>query len=140
VDVYEGRYHVIGGFFERGLDPIDPFAAMRREIREETGIQSTDIRDQYCLGIVYDVATPHPEMCFLTRLDISLKEVQTRKPEDDEIVQLQILQVNAASLREFILTHHGNISATGEPNLLLYGKWKFGEQWYEDVMKGIQCP
>jgi len=36
VDVYVGRYHVIGGFFERGLDMgvrPDPFAAMRREIR-----------------------------------------------------------------------------------------------------------
>src|SRR6266478_8991348 len=35
VDVYAGRYHVIGGFFERGLDMgerPDPFAAMRREI------------------------------------------------------------------------------------------------------------
>src|SRR5579864_6794075 len=56
VDVYVGRYHVIGGFFERMLDIVqgeqpDPFAAMRREIREETGIQAGDIRDQYCLGV-----------------------------------------------------------------------------------------
>src|SRR5215469_1789057 len=41
VDVSVGRYHVIGGFFERNLDMAvgstqpDPFAAMRREIREE---------------------------------------------------------------------------------------------------------
>src|SRR2546421_2352618 len=42
VDVYVGRYHVIGGFFQRNLDMAsghtqpDPFTAMRREIREET--------------------------------------------------------------------------------------------------------
>src|SRR5207248_1054112 len=66
VDVYVGRYHVIGGFFERDLDMAatqpDPFGAMRREIREETGIQLADIREQYCLGVVYDAATPHGEV------------------------------------------------------------------------------
>src|SRR5262249_18820620 len=88
VDVYNGRYHVIGGFFERALDGgerPDPFAAMRREIREETGIRDNDIRDQYCLGVVYDVTTPHAELCFLTRLAIPLAEVRKRQPEDNEI-------------------------------------------------------
>ncbi|MBV9259509.1 MAG: NUDIX hydrolase, partial [Ktedonobacteraceae bacterium] len=58
VDVYVGRYHVIGGFFERELDmgtQPDPFAAICREIREETGIQVSDIKEQYCLGVVYDL-------------------------------------------------------------------------------------
>jgi hypothetical protein len=75
VDVYNGRYHVIGGFFERELDMTthpDPFQAIRREIREETGIQSADIREQFCLGVVYDLATPHGEICFLTHLNIPI--------------------------------------------------------------------
>ena len=142
VDVYVGRYHVIGGFFERTLDTDqgeqpDPFAAMRREIREETGIQAGDIRDQYCLGVVYDVTTPHAELCFLTRLYIPLAEVHKRQPEDDEIQHLLSLPVTAESLRTFLLDHQGNISATGEPNLILYGRWKFGVMWYEDVMKQL---
>ena len=144
VDIYVGRYHVIGGYFERNLDMAvgctqpDPFAAIRREIREETGILSTDISEQYILGIVYDLATPHTEICFLTRLHIPLSEVQTRQPEDDEIKQLHTLQVTAESLRAFLLRHHGNISATGEPNLLLYGAWKFGMSWYEEIMAAIE--
>ena len=190
VDVYAGRYHVIGGFFERSLDTStslhntsvspdtsnlsyptypsnsssasdpsnptypslatypskastpsiqpDPFAAMRREIREETGIQSDDIREQYCLGLVYDLATPHAEMCFLTLLDIPLEEVQRRQPEDDEIKQLIPLHVTAESLRAFILQHHGNISATGEPNLLFYGAWKLGTSWLNEIIEEIQ--
>lgn len=139
VDVYVGRYHVIGGFFERDLDSDgtahpDPFAAIRREIREETGIQEADIKEQYCLGVVYDLLTPHAEMCFLTRLNIPLAEVLTREPEEDEIKQLHTLQVNAESLRDFIISHHGNISATGEPNLLMYGEWKFGQAWFQEMM------
>src|SRR5205085_10942127 len=108
VDVYNGRYHVIGGFFERELDMTtrpDPFQAIRREIREETGIQPVDIQEQYCLGVVYDVATPHGEICFLTRLNIPLGEVQKRTPEEDEIKELRSLAVTPESLREFVLSN-----------------------------------
>jgi 8-oxo-dGTP pyrophosphatase MutT (NUDIX family) len=141
VDVYNGRYHVIGGFFERELDMTtrpDPFQAMRREIREETGIQSADIQEQYCLGVVYDVATPHGEICFLTRLNIPLAEVQKRTPEENEIKQLLFLAVTPESLRDFVLKHHGNISATGEPNLLMYGGVRFGEEWLEKIMNQLE--
>jgi hypothetical protein len=141
VDVYVGRFHVIGGFFERHLDTTaaspDPFGAICREIREETGIQPDDIAEQYCLAVVYDLTTPHAEMCFLTRLRISLAEVYTRTPEEDEIKQLRSLAVTAESLRAFLLENHGNISATGEPNILLYGALRFGRQWFEEVMVKI---
>ncbi|HEY3993016.1 MAG TPA: NUDIX hydrolase [Ktedonobacteraceae bacterium] len=142
VDVYVGRYHVIGGFFERGLDTStealpDPFAAMRREIHEETGVQSSDIREQYCLGAVYDLLTPHAELCFLIQLHIPLATVLARTPLDREIKHLRSLAITAESLRAFILANHGNISATGEPNLLMYGGWKFGEAWFEDLMQQI---
>jgi len=142
VAVHAGRYHVIAGFFERDRDVDtakrpDPFSAMRREIREETGILYTDIREQFCLGAVYDVMSPHGELCFLTRLNISLAEVRQRVPEDNEIQQLLSLYVTKESLREFVLKNHGNISATGEPNLLMYGAVRFGEEWFEEVMEGI---
>lgn len=143
VDVYVGRYHVIGGFFERSLDTTaqqqpDPFRAMRREIREETGILVADISAQHCLGLVYDLTTPHAELCFLTQLRIPLAEVLQRKPADQEIKTLETLYVTPESLRTFILEHHGNISATGEPNLLFYGAQKFGEEWFTEIMGRIR--
>ncbi len=140
VDVYVGRYHVIGGFFERDLDSTvsqqpDPFGAIRREIREETGILQSDMSEQFCLGVVYDTATPHAEMCFLTGLSISLVEVHNRIPEEDEIKQLEMLKVTETELREFLVKNHGNISATGEPNLLMYGGVRFGGEWFEKMMR-----
>jgi 8-oxo-dGTP pyrophosphatase MutT (NUDIX family) len=145
VDVYVGRYHVIGGFFERDRDSTgsqqpDPFGAICREIREETGIQLSDIREQYCLGVVYDVVTPHAEMCFLTQLNIPLVEVYQRVPEEDEIKRLESLFVTKESLRDFLLKNHGNISATGEPNLLMYGGVRFGEEWFEKLMGRLNRP
>ena len=142
VDVYVGRYHVIGGFFERDRDSTvskrpDPFGAIRREIREETGILQSDIREQFCLGVVDDTATPHAEMCFLTCLTIPLTEVHNRLPEEDEIKQLEMLKATEAELREFLVKNHGNISATGEPNLLMYGGVRFGRAWFEEMLKHL---
>src|SRR5437763_8532356 len=77
VDVYAGRYHAIGGFFERDLDMTttrpDPFAAICREIREETGIQLKDISEQYCRRVVYHPTIPHTQIAILTRLQNSLE-------------------------------------------------------------------
>ncbi len=81
------------------------------------------------------MGTHHGELCFFTKLNISLAEVHTRTPEDDEIQQLLSLYVTEESLREFVVSNHGNISATGEPNLLMYGGLKFGEGWFEEVME-----
>ena len=140
-DGHDGRFHVIGGFMERDLDSKenipDPFAAMNREMREETGIRSEDIREQYCLGLVYDTLLPHPELCFVTRLKIPLAVASKRKPEDNEVKALRVLRVTAASLKESILANHGNISPTGEAALILYGSWKFGTGWFDEVMRGI---
>lgn len=143
VDVYVGRYHVIGGFFEQHLDvdqsaQPDPFAAICREIHEETGILAADISAQACLGLVYDLLTPHAELCFFTHVDLSLAAVRAREPLDREIKHLSSLHVTARSLRAFLLAQHGNISATGEPNLLLYGAWKFGEAWFTEVYTALQ--
>src|SRR3989441_2526562 len=141
VDVYVGRYHVIGGFFERHLDTTtthpDPFQAIQREIREETVIQTADVREQYCLGAGYDLTTPHAELCFLTYLNIALAEVHTRTPEDQEIQRLLSLLVTQESLRDFVAQHHGNISPTGEANMLMYGAVKFGDTWFEDIMRDL---
>jgi hypothetical protein len=71
------------------------------------------------------------------RSQIPRAEVHKRQPEDDEIQHLLSLPIAAESLRTFLLNHHGNISATGEPNLILYGRWKFGVTWYEDVMQQL---
>jgi len=129
--VLEREKDIVGGV-------PDPFSAIQRELREETGIQVSDIREQVCLGVVYDVVMPHPEMCFVTVLTIALEEVLRREPEDDEIKELLSLSVTAESLKEFIVSNHGNISATGEPCMVIYGGWKFGEKWFEDVMRSIE--
>ena len=142
--IHAGRYHVIGGFIDRTMDMqngrIDGagiFSAMRRELREETGIQVDDIQMQYCFGVAYDLVAPHPELSFGIRLNIPYNEVLKREPEDDEIEQMLTVRATPDALRDFICNNRGKISPTGEPTLLLYGAYRFGEAWYEDVMNAL---
>ena len=139
--IHAGRYHVIGGFTDRTLDMhdghIDLYGAMSRELREETGIQQEDIGEQICLGAAYDLLQPHPELCFGIQLKISYEEVLQREPEDNEIEQMLTVRATPDGLRDFICTNRGKISPTGEPTLLLYGAYRFGKAWYEDIMNRI---
>jgi len=144
VDVYSGRYHVIGGFIDRDIDfklnltPC-PFKAIKREVKEETGV---DLEDSviYSLGVVYDLVSPHPEMCFLVNLSISSKEILDvflTSKHDFEVHDIELIHDSESELSNFIFYNHGNISATGEPCLLLYGKYKYGESWYKDIVQKI---
>jgi hypothetical protein len=46
-----------------------------------------------------------------------------------------MLKVTERELWEFLVKNHGNISATGEPNLLMYGGVRFGRAWFEEMSK-----
>ncbi|MBI2864026.1 MAG: NUDIX hydrolase [Chloroflexi bacterium] len=142
-DVYAGRYHVIGGFCERYKDGpsaegwSDPAKAIQREVREETGLRVARRRFT-CLGLVYDLATPHPELCFTATVDATLADVLRRPGTDGEVRHLESIADKPEALRAFILVNHGNISATGEPCLLLHGKRHFGSIWYRVLLADIE--
>ncbi|MDO8674009.1 MAG: NUDIX hydrolase [Dehalococcoidia bacterium] len=139
LDVYAGRYHVIGGFFERDKDgeaAPDPVRAIQREVREETGLDLDHSRFT-CLALVYDRITPHPELCFTAPISLTFDEVRQLQGTDGEVNRLEFIEDSPASLRNFILANHGNISATGEPCLILYGKRRFGRGWHNDLLAAI---
>jgi 8-oxo-dGTP pyrophosphatase MutT (NUDIX family) len=144
VDVYAGRYHVIGGFMDQDYDLAanlvpDPFAAVAREAHEELGIH-LEYESVQLLGLVYDLATPHPELCFSTDVPYSFRDVETcvkYARTDGEVKRIEGISSTAKKLRNFILENHGRISATGEPCLLLYGRHTFGEGWYREMMEAL---
>lgn len=79
-EVNPGRYFTFGGFFDRGLDlcPVtgrpDIFSCIQREIREELGIGISDA-ELRCLGVVYDLVHPHPEVCFMANISQTAEEL-----------------------------------------------------------------
>jgi len=136
VDVYPLFFHVIGGFIDRDRDaqslPLLAPSAIAREVAEELGLT---VRPEAftCLGLVYDLPTPHPELCFYTRVPVQSEDLRKVLPPEREAESTHFIPNDPRALHSFILENRDCLSATGEPALLLYGKRIHGEQWFSDL-------
>jgi 8-oxo-dGTP pyrophosphatase MutT (NUDIX family) len=142
VDALRGRYHVIGGFLERHMDVgahgvPDPFGAMKREVLEEIGVGLKD-ENLICTGLVRNLVIRHPEVCFRAAIDQTFDEVvkiSTTSHLDGEIDELLGIDDTAEAVARFIALHQEDIVATGKACLLLYGKYRYGNSWFEDMVR-----
>lgn len=124
VDVASGQYDVVGGFVERGTDD-NPFAAVARELREETGLPAP-AQSFLCLGLIYDRLHPHYELCFVLRTDHTFTELSGLEPLEAECARLESIPDSLDALDAFLVEHHGLMSPTGEGCLALYAAFRRG--------------
>lgn len=144
-DVYSNFSHVIGGFIDRELDTpnndgsLDPFSAMVREIQEELYIDLGNSQG-ILTGLVYDERTPHPELCFSFSVNHSLPEIveEVERHSEREVNRLFGIENSPEKLRSFLVKNYLSISVTGFGCLLLLGRVKFGNHWYEEASKTLQ--
>lgn len=118
VDVGAGKLGVPGGFVERGKD-ADPFAAVAREIREETALELT-ADDFVCLGLIYDLIHPHYELCFTVRTALSFGEVAQLCPIEVEAACFERLDASPPVIRDFLHRHCLDVSPACAATLALY--------------------
>lgn len=143
VDVYSGRYHVIGGFMERPHDFYEgtpnPFHGIAREVEEEVGLK-LPAHAVRLTGVVYDLITPHPELCFCAESNLSSREITRiflRSEKDHEVEKLSYIDASKEKLGEFIVSRRRVTSVTGQACLLLYGKHKYGAAWFRTVLDSL---
>lgn len=90
--------YFVGGFCEPPVHdgPLDIFAEVRREVREEIGL-CVDGADVSLVGIGYDPDLSHPEAFFLVRYDGSFAQVRGHWPvarDAGEADNLQALRLH----------------------------------------------
>ena len=142
VDVDDGKFHVLGGYMDpdkdvTGTGSPDPVITACREVREETGI-SLEPGKLFFLGVVKDKIIPHYEFQYLTRITAPFSTVidgMRKAKTDGEVSELEFVDATPESLRNFIQSNQGKISATGESCLLVTGRNLFGIDWYEEMLK-----
>lgn len=137
VDVYEGRLHVIGGFVDRDAEPPppDPFAAVAREVTEETGLGIAPAQFRL-LGLAYDLETPHPELCFSVLVDTDSGSLSSLVwATGSELGELLMVPVEQSAFRGLLSGQRGPLSPTGAACVALLGREQFGETWFAGV-----CP
>jgi 8-oxo-dGTP pyrophosphatase MutT (NUDIX family) len=140
IDAYRGRYHVIGGFMEKGADTAngrpDPFEVIRREVLEE-------------LGLVLEAKPPATglirtamgsELCFSSRLSISfddLLEMKAKCSTDAELDDLMGIADSPTGVLSFLLDHDPDFVPSGRACLLLHGRNAYGKDWHDEATKHL---
>ncbi len=134
--------HTFGGALEaddhQNNGTVDGFAAIRRELQEELGLKWGDFRQLVCLGMIRDATFRQPELIF--RADVSLSSEQLGRQlhhdEHNEHLQAVTCPDDADSLMAF-LDSDEPISAIGLGSICLYGRSRFGEEWYRAALAKI---
>jgi 8-oxo-dGTP pyrophosphatase MutT (NUDIX family) len=136
VAYHAGHVHTFGGALEeqdRTADGrVDPFASLRRELREELGLRTDDLTDLCCVGLIRDKEICQPELLFEARLtmtaDVLRKrwEVAEAREEHDDLVALPD---DADAIVPFI-RDCGLIAPVAIGTLFLHGRRAWGEAWF----------
>jgi len=153
-----GYLHSFGGTLEPqdqvGPDRMDVFRAMRRELREELGLDNDDVQELACTGLVRDTSIHQPELLFDAVLAVSRSDVLARLnlPEPRALARADLTGVEPrrADPRDQNPEHTAIECCLDEPeaivpfvdgteriapvalaSLLLHGRHDWGLDWYE---------
>ncbi len=143
VAFHGGYLHTIGGALEASeVGPggtIDGFASVRRELREELGLQEADIEAMECVGLIRDFDIWQPELLMEVRVRLSAEELAARAVGADaerEHVGLESCADEPGRIVDFIHAA-APIAPVAVGALMLHGKLKWGEEWYEGAKRDL---
>jgi len=128
--------HTFGGALEeqdRTADGrVDPFASLRRELREELGLQTDELAWLCCVGLIRDKEIYQPELLFEARLTITAGALRKRwetAEARDEHDDIATLPDDAEAIVPFIRAC-GPIAPVAIGALFLHGRRAWGEEWF----------
>lgn len=118
---------------------IDPFKAVTREVSEEAGITPESIHDIKCLGFTKDIHTKVEDMMFQAKTSLTKDEIEKQQQnqhlEEGECV---LVAVNPDEIRKKVLEFSKIFVSDGTAILTLYGRRKFGEEWFNFVINRLR--
>lgn len=135
-----GAMSVVGGQWDITKDcdekgSWDPFRTITRELEEETGIKRDEIDNLTATGIIYNKAANNPSMIFCA--ESSLNADQIRERIGDGEVLVKFIPDEEKDVEHSILWWTSSPSPSGASALALYGRDKFGEEWFDKVNQRI---
>lgn len=134
VAYYPNRVHPFAGALEP-RDPLDPFAEVRRELREELDFDDADVARMVCTGIAEDLSIRQPELIFVVHSSRSRDAVRRMVLRDEHHGAYECPVSSAAFER--VLSEQRAADAEFTPvaiaALLLFGRLEWGRAWFERV-------
>jgi 8-oxo-dGTP pyrophosphatase MutT (NUDIX family) len=107
---------------------------MERELHEEIGIDPRDITGFVCLGLIHDRSIHQPELIF----DVTVRQSSDELAGmcDEEHTGVLACGDSAGTIVPF-LREARPVAPVAIGALLLHGRSRFGEQWYEDALRAL---
>lgn len=131
---HAGRIHPIGGCVEPAPPgaSIDPFAAMATELREELGLEESDLGPMICLGLIRDKHIVQPELIFDAATRSTVEQIRARSARSDggEHSELFVLRNHPGSVVTFIESNLTRLTPVALAGLLLHGMHHWGIGWF----------
>lgn len=143
VACHPGYVHTFGGGLEarerRPDGTFDAFASTQRELNEELGLHPGDVPHLVCIGMIQDAAVQQPELIFQAELALNRDQLGQRlRPDDphEEHTALLVCRSEPDAVVPFILAEK-KFAPIAVGALCLFGRHKFGEQWYEEACRQL---
>ena len=128
VAYYPGRIHPFSG----SLEPNDTnlFSAVARELQEELSLESDELTQIFCSGLVEDENLRQPELIFAVGTSRSQNELEAKldRAEHQGMVWLDATRDEVESVIK-----DPELTPVAIGTLLLWGRNHFGQQWFDRV-------
>lgn len=106
-----------------------------REIREETGLRPKEINELVCRGITYNIGSSTVGVIFFAKTRLSPAIIASKIHDDEN--QIVFISLKEKSLEKFILETALAAVEDALAAILLLGKDRYGEKWYEKMLKSL---
>ncbi len=131
-DYKPGGWHAsIGGFMEikRGETPTE---AGLRELKEEAGIEASELTELVCLGVVYNPWTFHTDLVYSALTSLTSAQILER-PHDDEN-EIIFIETSADEYERLIAdTMHANVVIAMAAMVMLGSEIFNDDEWTDRI-------
>jgi 8-oxo-dGTP pyrophosphatase MutT (NUDIX family) len=128
VAYYPNRIHPFAGAMDPG--DLDPFAAIRRELREELALADADLVDDgiRCTGIAEDLSIRQPELIFTARTIRTRQDIESRLDDSEHHSTWSVPATHAGI--ESALASSDRFTSVAVAAILLFGRIEVGSEWF----------
>ncbi|HAU37709.1 MAG TPA: hypothetical protein DCX07_08330 [Phycisphaerales bacterium] len=136
VSHHAGRIHPLGGMVEppaSSRETPDPLSDMLNELREETNLPDSCVRECVCLGLVRDKHIVQPELVFDIAVDADAATIRQSFGEAvdaGEHSELLAVRSHPSVVVNFIEQRFGELTPVALATMLLYGLRHWGSGWF----------
>lgn len=118
---------------------VNPFVTAEKEIEEESHIPPETLVNIKALGFSRDLATGLNEMIFSASTSLTKAEIETKqKGQGLEEGGTIFVPATAEDLRKKVLEYSKITTTDALAPLVLYGRKKFGEEWFGFVIQRLK--